>query len=171
MKNFLLLSVLVSGLLAGYLVGDYRGKNAREALGKAIEAGKALEAERLATISRLKTELEGIDEEHRRNLAAIRADNDAKVARWRNTKSNLADSMKRATVAFAESDDRLKSLAIQRDNASGADKARLEQEIARLRTEREFLRQESTGNACLQARAPRSVFEALNETKIAESKR
>ena len=171
MKNLILLLVLVSGLLAGYLVGDYRGRDAREALGKAIEAGKALDAERMTTISRLKTELEGIDEEHRRSLAAIRADNDTRVARWRNTKSNLADAMKRATATLAESDDRLESLAIQRDSASGADKARIAQEIAHLRTEQENLRQESTGNACLQARAPRSVFEALNETKVAESRR
>ncbi|OIR04235.1 hypothetical protein GALL_137170 [mine drainage metagenome] len=170
MKNFILLLVLVSGLLAGYLVGDYRGRDAREALDKAIETGKTLDVERMTTISRLKTELEGIAEGHRQELAAIRKDNDVKVARWRGTKSNLADTMKHATAALAESDDRLKSLAIQRDGASGTDKARFEQEIARLRTEQETLRQESTGNACLQARAPHSVFEALNETKVAESK-
>jgi peptidoglycan hydrolase CwlO-like protein len=166
MRNFILLLVLVSGLLAGYFIGDYRGRDAREALSKAIETGKTLDAERMTTISRLKTELEGIDEGHRQELAAIRKDNDAKVARWRSTKSNLADTTKHAAAALAESDDKLKSLATQRDSASGAEKIMLEKEIARLRTEQEALRHESAGNACLQARAPRSVYEALNETKV-----
>ena len=170
MRNFILLLALVSGLLAGYFIGDYRGRDAREALNKAIETGKTLDAERMTTISRLKTELEGIDEEHRQELAAIRKDNDSRVERWRSARSNLADTMKHATAALAESDDRLKSLAIQRDSVSGTDKTRLEQEIARLRTEQEAQRQESAGNSCLQARAPHSVFAALNETNVAERK-
>ena len=170
MKNFILLLVLVSGLLAGYLVGDYRGRDAREALDKAIETGRTLDAERMTAISRLKTELEGIDAEHRQELAAIRRESDSRMARWRSTKSNLPGAINHAAAALAESDDRLTLLATQRDRASGAEKTRLEREIARLRTEQETLRQESTGNACLQARAPHSVFEALNETKVAENK-
>jgi hypothetical protein len=170
MRNFILLLVLVSGLLAGYFIGDYRGRDAREALGKAIETGKTLDAERMTTISRLKTELEGIGEKHRQELAAIRKDYDAKVARWRRTRSDLAQSITHTTASLAESDNRLKSLISQRDSASGAEKAKIEQEIARLQKEREDLRQENAGDACLQARAPRSVFEALNATNVAERK-
>jgi chromosome segregation ATPase len=170
MRNFILLLVLVSGLLAGYFIGDYRGRDAREALGKAIETGKTLEAERMTTISRLKTELESIDEKHRQELAAIRKDNDARMAGWHRTKSDLANTITHTTATLAESDNRLKSLISQRDSASGAEKAKIELEIARLQKERENLRQESAGDACLQARAPHSVFEALNETKVAESK-
>lgn len=170
MRNFILLLVLVSGLLAGYFIGDYRGRDAREALGKAIETGKTLEAERMTTISRLKTELEGINEKHRQELAAVRKDNNAKVAGWRRTKSNLANTITHTTATLAESDNRLKSLISQRDSASGAEKPKIELEIARLQKEREDLRQESAGDACLQARAPHSVFEALNETNVAERK-
>lgn len=130
MRNFILLLVLVSGLLAGYFIGDYRGRDARETLGKAIETGKTLEAERMTTISRLKTELESINEKHRQELAATRKDNDARMAGWRRTKSDLANTITHTTATLAESDNKLKSLISQRDSASGADKAKIELEIA-----------------------------------------
>lgn len=163
MRNFTLLMVLISGLLAGYLIGDYRGKDARESLKKAIETGKTLDTERETAISRLKTELDGINDKHHRELEAIRKDNESRMAAWRRTQNGLDDKIKRSTTKLAESDTQLKTLISQRDTASGAEKDRFDQEIERLRKKREDLHREIEGNACLQTRVPYSVFEALNE--------
>jgi hypothetical protein len=170
MNKYILLLVLFSGLLAGYFIGDYRGKDAREALNKAIETGKTLESERETAITKLKTELEGINEKHQQEISAIRKDNDARVAEWRRTKDGLENTIKLTTAKLTASDVRLKSLVSQRDGATGADKTRLDQEIARLKNEQLGLRQEIEGSACLQARVPNSVFDALNEVIVAGAK-
>jgi hypothetical protein len=170
MKNFTLLLVLISGLLAGYLIGDYRGKNARESLKKAIETGRTLDTERETVISKLKTELAGINEKHHRELEATHKDNASRMAAWRRTKDGLDDHIQRSNARLTASDNRLKALAAQRDGATGAEKDRLDLEIERLRTERESLRREIEGNACLQTRVPHSVFDALNEANAAGRK-
>jgi len=167
MKNIVLLLVLFSGLLAGYFVGDFRGKDAREALTKAIETGKTLESERETAISKLQTELDGINEKHQREIAAIRKDNDAKVAEWRRTKVGLENTIKLTTAKLAASDDQMKSLVSQRDVATGAEKTRLNMEIERLKKEQASLRQDIEGGTCLQAKAPHSVFDALNGSTVA----
>ena len=164
MRNITLLLVLVSGLLAGYLIGDYRGKDARAALNKTIETGKTLEQERLTTIAQLKTELEGINEKHSREMERIRKDNAGKTAGWQRTKQGLDDKIKLSTAKLAESETRSKSLTVQSNGASGAEKAKLEQEIKLLEQEQNTLRSEIEGNSCLRARVPQSVFTALNET-------
>lgn len=163
MRNFILLLVLISGFLSGYLIGDYRGKDARESLKKAIETGKTLDTERETTLSQLKTELDGINDKHHRELEAIRKENASRITAWLRTKDGLDDKIKRSTAKLTESDIRLKTLVTQRDAASGAEKDRLDMEIERLRKERENLRREVEGNACLQTRVPHSVFDALNE--------
>jgi DNA repair exonuclease SbcCD ATPase subunit len=170
MKNFTLLLILVSGLLAGYMIGDYRGKDARESLQKAIETGKNLDTERAATLAKLKTELDDINDLHRRKLEAIRKDNESRMAAWRRTKSGLDDKIKHSTAKLAEFDNRLKTLAALRDAASGAETDQLNLQIERLRKEREDLRRKIEGNACLQTRVPQSVFDALNETNPVEGK-
>ena len=170
MKNFILLLVLVSGFLSGYLIGDFRGKAARETLNKAIETGKTLDSERDAAITRLKTELDGINAKHHRELEAIRKISDTKAAEWRRTKDGLDDNIKLATAKLAVSDSRLKSLVAQRDAAAGADKAKLDVEIERLRKERDELRREIEGSACLQARVPHGVFDALQVANAAGSR-
>lgn len=167
MRNLTLLLVLVSGLLAGYLIGDYRGKAAREALHKAIETGKALDSEREAAITRLKSELDGIDAKHHRELEALRKSSDLKAAAWRHAKDGLDKNIRRSAATLAASDGKLQSLVAQRDAAAGADQARLELEIGRLRKERDELRREIEGSACLQARVPHSVFDALSEANAA----
>ena len=164
MRNLILLLVLGSGFLSGYLIGDYRGKNAREALQKAIETGKTLDAERETAISRLKTELDGINETHRQELEAIRKENNSRIALWRRSKSGLNEQIRRSTANLDSANTRLATLTTQRNGASGADAARLDMEIERLRKEREGLRREIDGNTCLQTPIPNSVFEALNET-------
>lgn len=163
MRNFTLLLVLISGLLAGYMIGDYRGKDARESLKKAIETGKTLDTERETALSQLKTELAGINDRHHRELEAIRKDNASRMSAWRRTKDGLDDDIQRSTAKLTVSDTRLKVLVAQRDGATGTEKIRLDLEIERLRKERENLRREVEGSACLQMHVPHSVFDALNE--------
>jgi len=163
MRNFVLLLALISGFLSGYLIGDYRGKDARETLKKATETGIALDAERDASIAKLRTELDGINEKHQRELETIRKQNESKAAEWRRAKESLDERIKLSTIKLSESDAKLKSLATRRDAASGAEEASLNQEIATLRKEREDLRREIEGHACLQARIPHSVSDTLNE--------
>jgi chromosome segregation ATPase len=170
MRNFILLLALISGLLAGYLIGDYRGKDARESLKKAVETGKTLASEHESAITKLKTELDGINDKHHSELEAIRKENESRMTAWRRTKDGLDDKIKRSSAQLAESDSKLKSLVTQRDNASGANQARLDLEIERLRKEREDLRREIEGNACLQIRVPHSVSTALNEAHAAGRK-
>jgi chromosome segregation ATPase len=164
MNRFILLLVLVSGFLSGYLIGDYRGKNARETLQKVVETEKTLDTERKSAIAKLQSDLSGLNDKHNKELEAIRKDNIVKVAEWRRTKEALDEKIKHSTDKLNESDARLKSLVAQRDGAAGKDEASLNLEIAHLRKEREDLRREIEGNTCLQARVPHSVFNALNET-------
>lgn len=168
MRNLTLLLVLISGLLAGYLIGDYRGKDAREALKKAIETGKTLDTERETAIARLKTELDGINEKHHRELETIRRDSEHKAAAWRRSKDGLSDEIKRSNSKLADTGNRLKSLATQRDTVTETEKPGLELEIRRLQKVQDDLRKEIEGSACLKARVPHSVFDALNEANTGE---
>ena len=170
MRNLTLLLVLVSGLLAGYLIGDYRGRDARESLQKAVETGKELETVRETTLSRLKTELDDINDKHHRELDAIRKDSESRMAAWRRTKDGLDDKIKLSAAKLAESDAQLKTLISQRNDTSGAQKARLDLEIGHLRTDRENLRREVEGSSCLQAQVPHSIFDALNEKNTSGEK-
>jgi len=170
MKNLILLLVLVSGFLSGYLIGDYRGKAAREALQKAIETGKTLDADRDTTIARLKTELDGVNDKHYRELEAIRRNSASKAAEWRRAKNGLDDDIRLSSAKLVVSDAKLKSLIAQRDGASVTDRAALDLEIKRLRKHRDELRKEIEGNTCLQARVPHGVFDALQVAKAAGSK-
>lgn len=163
MRNIILLLVLASGVLSGYLIGDYRGKNAREALQKAIATGKTLDVERETAISRLKSELEIINKTHSRELEAIRKENDARIASWRRSKNSLQNQISHSNASLASVDSRLSALVTQRNGATGADVARIDLEIGHLHKERAGLRRDIEGSECLQTRIPDSVFEALNE--------
>ena len=164
MRNLILLLVLISVFAFGYLVGDYRSKAAREALEKAIVAGKTLEAELQSSVTRLQTELDGINEKHHREIEAIRKGSAIKAAEWRRIKDSLDDAIKRSSAKLAESEARLKALVVQRDAASGADKDRLDMDIEHLQKEVDDLRREIEGSACLHARVPHSVTHTLRET-------
>ncbi len=170
MRNFILLLVLISVFVCGYLVGDYRNKAAREALEKAIATGKTLEAELQAAVTSLRTELDGINEKHLRELEAIRKSSAARTAEWQRIKDGLDEAIKHSSAKLAESEARLKSLVTRRDAAIGADKARLDVEIGRLQKEVDDLRREIEGSACLHAQVPHSVSHTLNEGEAAESK-
>jgi len=170
MNKYILLLVLISGILSGYLIGDYRGKDARETLKNALATGKTLDTEREAAIVLLKTELDGLNNKHRQELAAIRKSNAAELAEWRRAKDGLNNRIKYTSAKLAASDNRLKTLTARRDAASGAEREKLDLEISALRKERDDLQREIEGDACLKTRVPHSVFEALNETNIAGSK-
>lgn len=163
MRNLILLLVLVSGLVAGYFVGDYRGKAARQALEQAIETGKALEAERQQTLSKLKADLDAINQKHDQALDAIRQEAEAKTAQWQRTKAELDDTIKRQNAKAGELGKKLADATTRRDGAAGAEKERLGQEVERLRAELERVTRERDGNACLATRVPSSVLDALNK--------
>lgn len=164
MKNLTLLLVLVSGLLAGYLVGDYRGRQAREALQQAIETGKTLDIERQTALSQLKRELDGINATHQQELDAIRHRSATREAAWHRARSELGEQAKRSEAQLAATDARLETLIARRNTATGNEKASLDQQIVRLQQERDELRSEIEGQTCLQTRVPHAVAEALNET-------
>jgi small-conductance mechanosensitive channel len=166
MKNLTLLLVLTAGLLAGYLIGDYRGKAARESLQKVIATGETLASEREATVARLKTELAGIDEKRRRDLDAVRRDDAARATAWQHSKDDLSNEIGRSRSKLTASDARLKTLVAQRNSARGTEKIRIAAEIARLQQEQAILRKEIEGNACLHTQIPHGVVEALNETHV-----
>jgi hypothetical protein len=166
MRNFMLLLVLVSGFLSGYLIGDYRGRDARESLKKAVETGNTLASEREISIARLKEDLDTINDKQHRELETIRENNLSKTAEWRRAKGSLDDRNRRATAKLDEAYARLKTLISQREGASASEKTSFDLEIARLQKEREDLRREIEGNTCLQARVPHSVSDALNGASI-----
>lgn len=170
MKNFLLLLVLISGLVAGYFVGDYRGKAAREALDKMVATEKKLNEELQAAVSKLQTDLDDIGKQHQQEIAALRKSNDSKVAEWRRTKAGLEETIRKNNAKLAEADDQIKIKEKERDAASGEEKAKLNQEIASLKKEREVLVQQNNSTSCLQSRIPQSVFDALKDTNAAGRK-
>jgi chromosome segregation ATPase len=163
MNKFILLLVLISGFLSGYLIGDFRGSGARESLKKAVETGKTLASERETAITQLKAELDGINDKHQRELETIQKNNASRMSEWRRTKASLDDNIKRSTAILNESDARLRALVARRDAASGTEKNSLDLEIARLQNDRGDMQRDIEGSACLQARVPHSVFNALNE--------
>ncbi len=171
MNKFVLLLVLISGFLSGYLIGDYRGRGARETLRLAAETGKTLESEREAAIAKLKTELSSISNKHQSDLDNARLENAMKVSEWRRTKAALDEKIKITNARITESDEKLKALVEQRDGARGADESKLTQQIAQLRKEREELRREIEGNTCLQTKVPSSVFDALNQANSGGGKK
>jgi chromosome segregation ATPase len=171
MNKFVLLLVLISGFLSGYLIGDYRGRGARETLRMAAETGKTLDSEREAAIAKLKTELGSINDKQQRELDNVRLENAIKASGWRRTKEALDEKIKRTNSRIAESDAQLKALVEQRDAATGTEEAKLTQQIAQLRKEREELRREIEGNTCLQTKVPSSVFDALNQTSTGGGKK
>jgi chromosome segregation ATPase len=171
MNKFVLMLVLVSGFLSGYLIGDYRGRDARETLKVVAETGKSLESEREAAIAKLRTELENVSARNHRELDNARLENAIKASEWRRTKEALDEKIKRTNSRLAESDAELKALVERRDGAKGSEESRLNEQIAQLRKEREDLLREMEGNTCLQTSVPRSVFDALNQTSTGGGKK
>lgn len=161
MRNFVLLLVLGCGMASGYFVGDYRGKEARAALEKAIAMGMALDREREAVIASLRKDLADIDAKYQRDLEASRRDYEARSVEWQRAKAGLDETIRRQTARIAAANQDLEKLRGQLDGATGDERVKLEQEIARLRKVRADLQRELDGNRCLGTPVPQSVFDAL----------
>lgn len=153
--------VLVAGLVSGYFVGDYRSKDAREALERAIVTGKTIEQERLATIAALNADLKAASEKYTRDIDAIRKDYEAKSIEWQRVKAGLNETINRQRTSLANLNTKVAELMEKSGASTGAEKEKLEHEIARLRKERAELEREMNGNVCLETQVPRSVHKAL----------
>lgn len=162
MRNLLLLLILISGLVAGYFIGDYRGKEARKALQEAIDKGNQAKAEQQKAILQLETQLRGIGETHQQELEKIRNDYDSKSAEWQREKARLNEKISRLNAQRSVNETKLKTLNEQLINASGPEKERLQREIELLRIRQIELSQQIEGNACLNVRVPQSVHDALS---------
>lgn len=162
MRNLLMLLVLLAGGLAGYLIGDYSGKAAREALQEAIDKGKVVLAEQQKTSLQLETRLREIGNAHQEELERIRTDYDTKSAEWQREKTRLNERISRLTAERSSNASRLQTLEESIKNASGPEKERLQREIELLRIRQIELSQQIEGNACLNVRVPQSVHDALS---------
>lgn len=169
MRNLVLILVLVAGLVAGYFVGDYRGREARLALAKAIEAGKAAEGERDAAIAALKRDLAAVDAKYKADIDASRRDYAAKSDAWRATKARLDEALQRQNARLAEVNGNVDALAAKLAGATGAERPPLEARIARLRQERAGLQREVEGGACLKTPVPKDVIDALDAATRGQS--
>lgn len=161
MRNILLILILIAGLLAGYLIGDYRGKSARAALEETIKTGVKLDTERRDAIARLETELRSIDERHQQELEASRKEYDAKSAEWQREKAGLNERIRGPRSVYAEKAAELKRLIEQLGRTTGAEREPLQRKIERLQTEMGLLSLQIEGNACLSVQVPQSVHDAL----------
>lgn len=162
MRNLLLLLILLAGGLAGYLIGDYRGEQARKALQEAVDKGNLALAEQQKTTLQLETRLRDIGETHQQELEKIRTDYDAKSAEWQREKAGLTDKIKKLRLVYAEKAAELKRLIGQLDGATGSARDALESKIEQLQTELGLISSQIEGNACLGVRVPQSVHDALS---------
>lgn len=162
MRNLILLLTLLAGGMAGYLIGDYRGKAAREALQEAIDKGNLALEEQKKTSLQLETRLRDIGDTHQQELEKIRTDYDARSAEWQREKARLNEKIGRLTAERSTNASRLQALEELLRGASGAEKERLQREIELLRIRQVELSQQIKGNACLGVRVPQSVHDALS---------
>lgn len=172
MRNMILLLVLISGFAAGYWLGDYRGRDARKALAAAVETGKTLEQERQTSKVKLETELAAIDARYQREQQNSRQLYDVKAEQWLQTKTQLDQTIAAQNRKVLQLNQRINELALKRnenlmaDKTAKSDSLALEQQIAKLRDERDSLIREADGNACLLKPVPHSVLEALNDFAV-----
>lgn len=161
MKNIVLLLILLAGLVAGYFVGDYRGRDARRALEEATAAGKELDEKRQQEIVRLNADLDTINRKHAADVAALRQEGEASKAGWEAAKAGLDETIARQKSSAGELTANIARLQDQAGNASGDERKQLEAEIARLQRDLAATRRQLDGNVCLKTPIPSSVFDAL----------
>jgi predicted nucleic acid-binding Zn-ribbon protein len=163
-KNLVRLLVIVLSIAGGYFIGDYRGKEARKALERAMETGKAVVREREATIAALRKDLDAINGKYDRDIDAMRHDYTARTAAWEREKSALDETIGRMKTDL---DERKRNIAGLKEklakSTDDAEKKGLEQEVARQEHIIADLERRVDGNVCLQIQVPRSVLDALGE--------
>lgn len=161
-RNIVLLLVLVTGLVAGYFIGDYRGREAREALEKTIETGHSIDDELRTANATLKAELEGVNGKHAQDIERLRAEFSENSVEWQHTKSGLDGTIRLQNSRLVALNRALGELIAQLGQSHGAEKVLLEQKIAILKNDIDFLLHEVNGNSCLKTQVPDSVIETLN---------
>lgn len=170
MKNFVRLLMLVSGLLAGYFVGDYRGSETRRALEEAVRMGQSLDRELQESHATLQAELSGVSRRHAEELASLRTEYARKSAEWQQTRQGLDATIHYQSTKLAAHNRMLDELLEQLGSTDGAERAGVEQKIAILRSDIDGLLRELNGNACLKTAVPHSVLDSLNGTRQMGSK-
>ena len=161
-RNVVLLLVLVTGLVAGYFIGDYRGREAREALEKTIETGQSIDDELRTANATLKAELEGVSSKHAQDIERLRAEYSENSVEWQHIRSRLDNTIRLQQSSLVALNRALDELITQLGRSHGAEKVQLEQKIAILRNDIAFLLREVNGNSCLKTQVPNSVIETLN---------
>lgn len=164
MKSLVLILILISGAVSGYFLGDYRGRESRIALEKAIETGKILLGEREASLVLLKRDLAAIDGKYQREMAQLGLDYEKKTAEWEQAKSTLDSTISTQNKKLAELNGDLAKLLVAAGAASGSDKKQVEKKIETLTQTIAALRGNLDGNICLKTPVPRDVLAALGQT-------
>lgn len=166
MNNLVIALLLIAGLVSGYFIGDYRGASTRKALAEAVETGKILNEELQKSNDSLKADLDQINGKHEQELKALRDKYAADSAAWERTRASLAETIKNQNGRLSQLNSSLDAMLGKLGASSGAEKQKIEANIATLRKEIERLNRDLNGNVCLQQQAPASVIEALNSAGI-----
>lgn len=161
MRNIILLAVLICGLTAGYFVGSFRGRDAIEALKKEKETMATLEKERASIEANLKKDIASLEQKRNSEMSKAREEFDANSAKWEKSKANLDATIKKQNAMLVSTNRDIDALSGKLSTATGADKAKLEADIARLRQQAQDIQVEADGTRCLQTKAPHDVIEAL----------
>lgn len=164
MKSILLILVLISGVISGYFIGDYRGKASRIALAKAIEAGQVALKEREASLVLLKRDLETVNVKYKEDLAKLGVDYEKRTAEWERTKSTLDDTISTQNKKLAELNGDLAQLLVSVGAATGSDKKQIEKKIEFLTKTIASLRGNLDANLCLKMPVPHEVLVALGQS-------
>jgi multidrug resistance efflux pump len=165
LKSILLSLAIVISLVAGYFIGDYRGKSAREILEKDIAMGKAIEKQRNAEITSLKTELNNIKKNYDRDIKTIREDYEQRSADWERTKSGLSTTIQKQENELNKANMRITQLKGDIAKLPLGKRAELEREIAQLEKQRNQLQRQIEGNRCLKIQVPQSAIDSLSSTQ------
>lgn len=162
MKNVVLLLILISGFVSGYFVGDYRGKEARQALKDVLRTGQSIDEELRSANTHLKSELATVDDKYKQDMATLNSEYRDKSVEWQRTKDRFDDTIRRQNARLAELNGVLGELIKKLGRSEGTDKTQLEQKITILRNDIDALLREMNGNACLKAQVPPGVIDVLN---------
>lgn len=164
MKSLVLILVLIAGAISGYFLGDYRGKESRIALAKAIETGEVALKERDASVALLKRELAAINNKYNQDIAQLGIDYEKRTAEWEHTKSLLDETIGKQSKKLAELNSDLAQLLLAAGAATGSDKKQVEKKIESLSKTIASLRGNIDANLCLKIPVPLAVLKAIGQT-------
>lgn len=163
MRNVILFLVLSCGIIAGYYVGSYRGRDAIEALAKEKALQATLKKDHDAIQAGLQQKLGAVEEKRKNELDEAQKKYQSESAQWEKSKANLDATIKKQTAQLANTNRDIDTLVKKLPTATGAERAKLEAEIARLRQQAQSIQVEADGTRCLQVQAPHDVIDALGK--------